>query len=140
MRKNHFSRRETLLPSFILDYIFKNTYMLTFGHKYPPNWKQSTMLADIVFVGNRTCQRCWFDIWWQKEHDTDTNETLWRVSTRMQQRGSASFCLASFYEIHSSNRRKKITEILQKSCICGLFWTCCIYRQQTNMLLICHIM
>lgn len=38
------------------------------------HWKQSTTFAD--FVGNCPGKWCWFDIWWQKDHDADTNETL----------------------------------------------------------------
>lgn len=121
--------------SVILDYM----YMLSLGHKYPFSWKQCTMFADVVFVGNRTCKWFWFDILWQKEHDTDSNETLWRVSTRMQQWGSALFCLALFCEIHSPNNRKKN---LTTHCVSDRFRTCYIYNQQTNMLLVhsLHIM
>ena len=64
------------------------------------------MLVDVAFFGNCTCKWFLLDNWWQKEHNTDTNETLRRVSTRMQQQRSAVFCLVLLCEIDSAIKRK----------------------------------
>lgn len=64
--------------------------------------KKAPCQQIFFFVEKKNaCKRCHFNIRRPKERDADTYETLWRVSTRTQQRGSAPLCLAFFFILSS---------------------------------------